>query len=490
MADVVLVTPELAGFGPDSPAGLACVLQAKALRRAGFSVEVLLSTPCEAVTAERWTEEHRDAQIGLLTWNDLPPPPTKVSGTRWYSSRSLALMQILRARKDRCLLFLDQQGNGFWSTRAKRMGTGFAGIPIGILAHSPTARVRETELSFGENPLEDSDISWIEQQAIADADFVVTTDDDAAHWLRDSGYALPERVEHCPGEQEASALQTPPRALPDIVRELLEKKTAPLPAPALSNSLPGVSVCIAFYNHDRYLPRLVNSFLKMRNDRLQLVFVNDGTSDENCPIFRSLAKKLSPLGHIFHDQDNAGSGPARNKAVSLARHERIIFFDSDNVPLPNMVTDLGNALSHSGADIVSSPYLVVPPTLREPTLADVFHRYHPAGGSLALGLLENVLGDTCCITTQKVFEAIGGFETCRMYTDDWQFYLRAKGKGFEQIVHTDPLFFYTWEDNERRSQTTKYANNTVLWSRLETLDREVLAGLLRTYVQQVQQRPG
>lgn len=487
MADVLLVTPELAGLGEGGAAGPACAGQALALRRAGFSVEILFSGPCDPEAAVLWREAHRETGLGLLTLHDLPPPPEPIRGMRWYTERSLALMGFLRARKDRCLLFLDRQGNAFWTSRAKRMGTGFAGIPIGILAHSPTARLLERDGTFGDQPLEDADLSWVEQEAIAGADFVVTTEDDTARWLRDRAYTLPRRVAHCPDAQDAPA-EAPP--LPALIREVLDEAKTPLPAPALHTAPPGVSVCIAFYHHDRYMRRLVNSFLKLRDDRLQLVFVNDGTPEDKCPAFRALAKRLAPLGHVFHDQDNAGPGPARNKAVGLAHHERVIFFDSDNVPLPNMVTDLTSVLHHSGADIVSAPFIAVPPTLREPTLAEALYRYHPAGGSLALGLLGNVLGDTCCITTRKVFDAVGGFETRRMYTEDWQFYLRAKGMGFEQIVHTDPLFLYTWEANERREQTTSYANNTVLWSQFETLDRGVLASLLRSYVQHVHRRPG
>ena len=96
----------------------------------------------------------------------------------------------------------------------------------------------------------------------------------------------------------------------------------------------GVSVCLPFYKHDRYLKRLISAFLQMDRRDVQMVFVNDGTAPEDCPTFHEMSRELSRFGHVFHTQPNAGPGAARNKAVSLARYDDIIFFDSDNVPFP------------------------------------------------------------------------------------------------------------------------------------------------------------
>ena len=107
----------------------------------------------------------------------------------------------------------------------------------------------------------------------------------------------------------------------------------------------------------------------MRRSDVQLVIVNDGTPEADCPLFYELAEKLTPLGHVFHTQENQGPGGARNKAVSLARYERILFFDADNVAFPNMVSDLENAYECSKVDILSAPFIAVPPMTREPVMS-------------------------------------------------------------------------------------------------------------------------
>ena len=113
-------------------------------------------------------------------------------------------------------------------------------------------------------------------------------------------------------------------------------------------AVPPVSVCVPFYRHDQYVDRLVYSFLRMNLPDLQLVFVNDGTPPEERKCFDKLRRELEPLGHVFHDQVNAGPGVARTKAVELARHDLLLFFDADNVPFPDMVERLCDALIAGG----------------------------------------------------------------------------------------------------------------------------------------------
>lgn len=683
MADFIIVTPDIIGPVKNGGIGTACYHYARTLANAGRSVDILFTGLCAPDEAARWSDKYRRLGITFLTLNDVPKQTKPLHGARWYSERSLAIMEYLRRRDDRCILFQDWHANGFWTIRAKQLGTGFANTTLGIIVHSPTEWQKAGMLTFGSQPLDEADLAWTEREAIAGADLLISPSNHMVEWLRQCDFALPGRVELCPytfedeihprgnsapdlshiiffgrletrkglhllggALRQMAASARPKRVsllgkyatvegvptqdylaklfvdLPEItfsvqtdldyagavsfirqenglvvmpstldnlpltvieaitngfhflasdvggipemtdpavlfqptVSALAAKLTcrtnvdfdhlrhlyspseardiwlgtttrllaanreveavrAPqsmgdtsalqnragysrsttdqeqphlaLPAPFINYRPEGVSICIPFYYHDRYMARLINTLLATANENTQFVFINDGTPEADCPVFYSLARRLQPLGHIFHTQENAGPGVARNKAVDLARHEHVIFFDSDNVPLPNLVPALSKALMVSGADIVSAPFIAVPGMTRQPVAEDEIFRYHPPGGSMMLGLIDNVLGDTCCITTRKVMEAVGGFTTRRLYTEDWEFYLQAKGRGFRQIVHTDPLFYYTFEENVRRSQTSEYNNRTVLWSRLESMESGVLAQLLRAFVHQV-----
>ena len=56
-------------------------------------------------------------------------------------------------------------------------------------------------------------------------------------------------------------------------------------------------------------------------------------------------------------QANAGPGAARNRAIELAAHDHLLFFDADNVPYPDLVARLWRAMDWSGCDSISAPFI-------------------------------------------------------------------------------------------------------------------------------------
>lgn len=651
MSDVIIVTPDIIGPIKNGGIGTACFHYARTLADVGLTVDILFTGPVEQDAIGLWEDFYAARGIRFYTLNSIEPNSCATHGTRWYTDRSWAVMQFLRKRNDRYILFQDWHANGFWSMRAKRMGYGLQNATLGLIAHSCTEWQKAGMQTFGAQPLDESDLAWAERQAIAEADILISPSQHMIDWLMQNGYELPAQTALCPYTFEDKIQVYPqqgpdldhliffgrletrkglhllgralrglnPAALPKRVSLLgkyatvegiptetyLHELRADLPSitfevhtnfdymqaidyirrqnglvvmPSLLDNLPltviesitngiyfiasnvggipemvesrflfeptstslkaklaerrdldfskveylyspdrartvwiehirsvlaseskvpvaapmlnmhgndGVSVCIPFYRHDRYLHRLLASFMRMRRRDLQLVFVNDGTPVSECQRFHQMAEKLTPLGHVFHTQENTGPGGARNKAVSLARYDTILFFDADNVAFPNLVNSLQVALQKSGVDIMAAPFVAVRPMDREPTMADAVFMYRPSGGSLASSLFDNLLGDMCCVTYRRILEKIGGIHASRFYAEDWELFVQAHGRGFRQWVFPEPLFFYTWEEHDRRVQTPKHTNYCGLWSRLEQLDKSVLADLARTMAQEV-----
>jgi GT2 family glycosyltransferase len=194
-----------------------------------------------------------------------------------------------------------------------------------------------------------------------------------------------------------------------------------------------------------------------------------------------LRRELEPLGHVFHVQPNAGPGAARNHAVALARHDLLLFFDADNCPFPSMVERLWQAMARSDAEIVCAPYVVVPPMTRRPLPVDVMGQYLPAGGPVALGLLDNVVGDVCGLVRRSTFEALGGFTERRQSWEDWEFFLRAVAAGCRHYVHPDPLFHYTLDQEGRHRQASEYDNRVSLLDCLSQMPPEVVREVARIF---------
>jgi len=89
---------------------------------------------------------------------------------------------------------------------------------------------------------------------------------------------------------------------------------------------PLVSVIIPVYNYDRYLAEAIESVLSQTYRRLEVIVVDDGSTDQSAEVARSFAGRGVRYCHQVH----AGIGPARNSGVELARGEFLAFLDADD----------------------------------------------------------------------------------------------------------------------------------------------------------------
>lgn len=87
-----------------------------------------------------------------------------------------------------------------------------------------------------------------------------------------------------------------------------------------------VSVIIPVYNYDRYLGEAIESALGQTYQHLEVIVVDDGSTDQSGEVARSFAGR----GVRYCPQVHAGIGPARNSGVELAQGEVLAFLDADD----------------------------------------------------------------------------------------------------------------------------------------------------------------
>lgn len=91
---------------------------------------------------------------------------------------------------------------------------------------------------------------------------------------------------------------------------------------------PLVSVVVPIYNVEKYLDRCITSVVNQTYKNIEIILVDDGSTD-NCPVIcDDWAKKDSRI-KVIHKK-NAGLGMARNTGIDNAQGEYIFFFDSDD----------------------------------------------------------------------------------------------------------------------------------------------------------------
>ena len=92
-----------------------------------------------------------------------------------------------------------------------------------------------------------------------------------------------------------------------------------------------VSVIMPTYNAERYLAEAIDSVLGQTHAELELIVVDDGSTDSSGEIARSYGDPRLR----YHRQDNAGEGAARNTGLDLARGHFVCWNDADDISLPH-----------------------------------------------------------------------------------------------------------------------------------------------------------
>ena len=103
-----------------------------------------------------------------------------------------------------------------------------------------------------------------------------------------------------------------------------------------------ISVIVPVYNIEMYLERCVRSIMNQTYQNLEILLVDDGSTDGSGEICERLAKEDNRI-KVFH-KENGGSSSARNLGIREAKGEYLGFIDSDDYIEPNMYEVLSAAI--------------------------------------------------------------------------------------------------------------------------------------------------
>lgn len=98
-----------------------------------------------------------------------------------------------------------------------------------------------------------------------------------------------------------------------------------------------MSVVIAVYNADKYIDEAIRSCLSQTHQDIEIIIVNDGSTDNTASIINEYAQKYHHI-KVFH-QENKGVGAARNQGNSMASSEFIAVLDADDIMLKDRLEE-------------------------------------------------------------------------------------------------------------------------------------------------------
>lgn len=120
---------------------------------------------------------------------------------------------------------------------------------------------------------------------------------------------------------------------------------------------PLLTVIVPVYNAEKYLNKCVSSILNQTYENIEVILVNDGSSDSSpsiCDQFALVDKRVK----VIHKQ-NEGPSAARETGFKIAKGEYIAFVDADDYIDKNMYLRLVDVAESEQADIVQCGYSLV-----------------------------------------------------------------------------------------------------------------------------------
>ena len=209
---------------------------------------------------------------------------------------------------------------------------------------------------------------------------------------------------------------------------------------------PLVSVVMTSYNRARFLDEAVRSVFAQTYRHLELVVVDDGSSDDSFAMLAELAR-AAPFPMVLIRQPNAGAPGALNRGLSVARGELVALLDSDDAYLPTRIATLLAALRREGSMLAFSGVEFIDADgnpAAHPRAIELQEKIDAVGGypnKVYPLVLSNVTASTGNLMFARELLALtGGFRDLRL-THDWDFALAATYAG-EPTHVAAPLYRY------------------------------------------------
>jgi glycosyltransferase involved in cell wall biosynthesis len=185
-----------------------------------------------------------------------------------------------------------------------------------------------------------------------------------------------------------------------------------------------VSIIIPCFNQAQYLPDSVESVLQQTYKNIELIIVNDGSTDHT----KEIAKELSY--NVLINQDNKGLSVARNEGIRCSTGEYILPLDADDKISPDFIEK----------------------TIGKNDIVSTWQQEFGLSNRLWMNTIVNPTYENfrqrnqincCALFKKEIWENIGGYdENMLIGFEDWDFWLRATKANYKVSVIPEALFYY------------------------------------------------
>lgn len=224
-----------------------------------------------------------------------------------------------------------------------------------------------------------------------------------------------------------------------------------------------VSIIIANFNGENYLPTCLNSILKSSYKNYELILVDDGSTDKSIEIIEGFLKKDKRV-KLLRNAQNLGAAASRNKAIRIVQGKYIVFLDNDTEVTHNWLykiiepfgkdSQIGGVqsllLDFTNRDLIQiGGGLLIPFT---GWLAPLYQwaKYRQMKDKIAS---KKIIAVSASLAVRKeIVDLISGFdEKEAVYTEDLDFCWRIWIAGYKIILFPNSVVYHLSKSVEKRA---------------------------------------
>jgi glycosyltransferase involved in cell wall biosynthesis len=198
-----------------------------------------------------------------------------------------------------------------------------------------------------------------------------------------------------------------------------------------------VTVVIPTHNRLHLLPAAIGSALRQVVVSVEVVVVNDGSTDGTGPWLDRLAAQDPRIKVVHHEQPQFMSA-ARNAGIARASARWVAFCDDDDLWAADKLASQLRALQSTAARWACTGVIDINEKL------EIIGHHRAKGGHVLSALLEeNIIPTSSVVADLRLVQQLGGFDPTLHGSEDWDMWIRLAQHS--QLVAVDrPLIAYRW----------------------------------------------
>lgn len=236
--------------------------------------------------------------------------------------------------------------------------------------------------------------------------------------------------------------------------------------------MPTISVVIPCYNYGRYLGQAIQSVLDQTVEGVEVIVVDDGSTDETACVAAGFAGQIAYLW-----QANSGPSSARNAGLAAASGDYILFLDADDVLLPGSLAALAGFLdSHPEYASVYSDGYYCDEALAILDRISAHIRYTGDGPVLHEILMRSFTINSAMSRLGTIRRHGLQFDPALRITQDWDFWIQLAAHEEIGYLHV-PTGLYRYHGDNSTIRDARRRQDAYIQNREKTMNSWFFDGL-------------